>query len=106
MNVLYVTDKGQTKAAPAITKISGTGVEGAVFGDVAAVFVTSRSSVSSSISFTASGSGNISYYVSGVSAGSWEIKVGGVSYGTATATAEGGLLTFTAPAGSVTLTKK
>ena len=106
MNVLYVTDKGQTKTAPAITKISGTGVEGAVFGDVAAVFMTSRSSVSSSISFTASGSGNINYYVSGVASGSWEIKVDGVSYGTATATAEGGLLTFTAPAGALTLTKK
>ena len=104
MNVLYVTDKGQTKAAPAITKISGSGVTGGVFGDVAAVFATSRTRANTSLTFTVSGSGNVNYYVSGVAAGDWSITVGGVSYGTATATEEGGLITFTAPAGSVVIT--
>ena len=104
MNVLYVTDKGQTKAAPAITKISGSGVTGGIFGDVAAVFATSRTRANTSLTFTVSGSGNVNYYVSGVAAGDWSITVGGVSYGTATATEEGGLLSFTAPAGDVVIT--
>ncbi len=106
MNVLYVTDKGQTKNAPAITRITGTGALGGAFGDVAAIFATSRDRATGSLSATVSGSGNIKYYVSGVAAGEWTITVGGVSYGTATATADGGLLTFTAPAGALKLTKK
>ncbi len=106
MNVIYVTDKGQTKAAPAITEIVGTGVTGGVFGDVAAIFATSRDRATGTLSATVSGTGNMNYYVSGVAAGEWTVKVGGVSYGTATATEEGGLLTFTAPAGALTLTKK
>ena len=106
MNVLYVTDKGQTKSAPAITRITGTGALGGVFGDVAAIFATSRDRATGSLSATVSGSGTIKYYVSGVAAGEWMISVNGVSYGTASATEEGGLLTFTAPAGALTLTKK
>ena len=105
MNVLYVTDKGQTKAAPTVTKISGSGVEGGAFGDVAALFATSRERATGSLSATVSGSGNVNYYVSGVAEGEWSITVNGVSYGNATATAEGGLLTFTAPAGSLEITK-
>ena len=48
----------------------------------------------------------MSYYVSGVAAGDWTVTVGGKTVGTFSATAEGGLLTFTAPAGALTLTKK
>ena len=106
MNVLYVTDAGQTKTAPAVTEISGTGVEGGVFGDVAAIFATSRNESDTTISATVPGSGTMNYYVSGVAAGEWTITVGGVSYGTATATEEGGLLTFEAPAGELVLEKR
>ncbi|MBR2965280.1 MAG: InlB B-repeat-containing protein [Clostridia bacterium] len=104
MNVLYVTDKGQTKAAPNIEKISGVGVEGGVFGDVAAIFATSRTRATTSLSATVSGGGNMNYYVSGVAAGEWNVSVDGKDCGTYTATAEGGLLTFTAPDGKVEIT--
>ena len=106
MNVIYVTDKGQTKTAPAVEKVVGTSVEGGVFSGTAAIFTTSRNKVSSKISCTVPGDGSITYYVSGVAAGEWQISVGGASYGTATATAEGGLLTFTAPAGELVLEKR
>ena len=106
MNLLYVTDKGQTKEAPAISKITGTGVTGGVFGDVVAIFMTSRERVSTTVTAEVSGSGTVNYYVSGVSAGTWSIAVDGKAYGTATATEEGGLLTFSAPAGELTLTRK
>ena len=106
MNVIYVTDKGQAKSAPAVEKITGVGIEGGAFAGVAAAFITSRHKMYDPVSFSTSGTGEMTYYVSGVAAGEWTINVNGTSYGTATATADGGLLVFTAPAGSVTLTKK
>jgi len=105
MNVLYVTDAGQTKTAPAVTEITNkNGLEGGSFAGVAALFATSRTRSTSTLSATVSGDGDMSYYVSGVAAGEWEITVDGTSYGTAIATEEGGLLTFTAPAGQVVIT--
>ena len=56
------------------------------------------------LSCTTKGEGNIDYYVSGVAAGNWSVTVNGVDCGTFTATEEGGLLTFTAPAGAVVIT--
>ena len=106
MNVIYVTDKGQTKSAPAVEKITGVGIEGGAFAGVAAAFITSRHKMYDPVSFSTPGTGEMTYYVSGVASGEWTISVNGTSYGTATATADGGLLVFTAPAGSVTLTKK
>ena len=104
MNVIYVTDKGQAKAAPAIAKVTGNGVEGGTFGDVAAIFATSRDRVSSELSFTVSGGSSMNYYVSGVAAGNWKVTVDGKDCGSFTASEDGGLLTFTAPAGSVKIT--
>jgi hypothetical protein len=104
MNTMYVTDAGQTKSAPDIKHIKSEGVEGSTFGDVAAVFMTSRERVSSAVSFSVKGSGDMKYYVSGVAAGKWSISVGGKDYGTVTATEEGGFLNFTAPAGELKIT--
>ena len=103
MNVIYVTDAGQTKEAPEVTRVKGGFVEGGTFGDVAAIFVTSRDRRSAGFSAEIQGSGMMNYYVSGVASGEWQITVDGVSYGTATATEEGGLLTFKAPAGKLVL---
>ena len=105
MNLLYVTDAGQTKPAPIISRITGEAAMGGVFGNIAAIFATSRDRVATELSASVSGDGDMSYYVSGVAAGTWEITVNEKSYGAAVATEEGGLLTFTAPAGSITLKK-
>ena len=48
-----------------------------------------------------SGSSSMSYYVSGVAEGEWTVTVDGKEIGSFEASAEGGLLTFTAPAGAV-----
>jgi len=106
MNAMYVTDTSCTAAAPTVRKIAAAGVEGAQIGGAAAVFATSATREAAALSFTTTGTGNIKYYVSGVVAGNWSISVNGTSYGTATATDDGGLLTFTAPAGSVKLTRE
>ncbi|MBR2965277.1 MAG: heparinase II/III family protein [Clostridia bacterium] len=104
MNVLYVTDKGNDESVE-IKKIgNASGVEGGVFnGKIAAVFAIDRNGAKDKLSFTVSGNGNIDYYVSGVTAGEWKVAVDGKDCGTYTATEEGGLLTFTAPAGSVSI---
>jgi hypothetical protein len=78
-------------------------VEGSTFGNLAAVFMTSRERADSAVSFTAKGDGEMKYYISGVTAGEWTISVNGKDCGKASATAEGGLLVFTAPAGSVVI---
>ena len=104
MNVLYVSDKGNDKSVEVKKIGSASGVEGSVFdGKIAAVFATDRNGAKDKLSFTVSGNGNIDYYVSGVTAGEWTVTVDGKDCGTYTATEEGGLLTFTAPAGSVVI---
>ena len=102
LNAMYVCDAGNDPSLSAKT-ITSTKATGAVLGNVVAVFADSASPETSSFSFTASGSGTLSYYVSGVKAGTWKITVGSTTK-TATATSDGGLLVFTAPAGTVTLT--
>ncbi len=104
LNVLYVTDAGNKTEAPAIAKITGEGVTGSVFGNVAALFATSRERNTAVLSASVSGSGDITYYVSGLYDGSWMVSVDGKSVGKFTATEEGGMITFTAPAGNVVIT--
>ena len=105
MNVIYVTDKGNKKAATVESIENAVGLEGGVFqGKIAGLFATSRTGAKTTLSCTTKGEGTMSYYVSGVKAGSWTVTVDGTTVGTFTATAEGGLLTFEAPAGNVTIT--
>ena len=103
LNVMYVCDADKNLNLPA-TAISNDTVKGAKIGNTAAIFVTSATRRSTSFEFTVSGSGGLKYYVSGVAAGKWTVKVGTNTVTTVTATSEGGFLTFTAPAGTVTLT--
>ena len=102
LNVTYVCDKNNDPNLTATAITNSSAATGAVIGKVAAVFADGASRQTSSFSFTTSGSGTLTYYVSGVGAGKWTVKVGSNTQ-TVTATEDGGLLVFTAPAGSVTL---
>ncbi len=102
LNVMYVCDADKSPNLTA-TAISTGDVKGAVIGKVAAVFVTNATRRSTTLTFTAGGSGEYTYYVSGVKAGKWNVLVGSTLITTVTATEEGGLLVFTAPAGTITL---
>ena len=105
MNVLYVTDKGNENAASIEKVANATGLEGSVFnGKIAGLFASSRTGATEALSCITEGEDSIDYYVSGVAAGEWSVTVDGKDCGTYTATAEGGLLTFTAPAGAVVIT--
>ncbi len=99
LNVMYVCHKDESPSLAAAGFSDGT-VQGAVIGNTAAVFVKSASRRSTEFSFTASGEGILNYYVSGVAEGTWSVIVGGVTVNAATATADGGLLVFRAPAGA------
>ena len=104
VNVIYVCDANKTPQNVTATEISNGTVKGAVIGNVAAVFVASKTRQTAGFTIPASGSGDLTYYVSGVKEGNWTVRVGS-STQTVTATKDGGLLVFTAPAGTVTLTK-
>ncbi|MBR2351108.1 MAG: heparinase II/III family protein [Clostridia bacterium] len=104
MNVLYVTDKGNKNAASVVSIEDAIGLEGGVFeGRIVGLFASARDGADETLSCTTSGEGYLDYYVSGVAAGEWSVSVNGADYGTYTATEEGGLLTFTAPAGKITI---
>ena len=105
MNVIYVTDKGNENAAKVVSVTKASGLEGGVFNEkIVGLFASSRTGANEALSCTTKGKGNLDYYVSGVAAGSWTVTVDGKDCGTYTATEEGGLLTFTAPAGAVVIT--
>ena len=101
LNVMYVTDADKSISLKA-TAIETDVVKGAAMGSVVAVFVTSATRRSTAFSFSVTRTGDVTYYVSGVKAGNWTVSVGGNTQ-TVKATADGGLLVFTAPAGSVSL---
>ena len=106
LNVMYVCDSTTNIQLPA-TKIQTTELVGGVIGNTVAVFVTNAARRTNGITFTVTGSGggDLNYYVSGVAAGNWTVSVGGKTQ-TVTVTEESGLLTFTAPAGTVIVSKR
>jgi hypothetical protein len=105
LNVITVTDAGNKKM-PTVRDISAAeGLEGAVFDKkIVALFATSRKRATSELSCKTAGSAEMSYYVSGIPEGKWKVTVDGKTVGTFEATAEGGLLVFSAPAGEIKIT--
>ena len=105
LNVITVTDKGNETMPSVRVTTAENGLTGGVFGkSIAVLFATSRERATTEMSCTTKGDGKMSYYVSGVAAGNWTVSVDGQTVGTYSATEDGGLLTFEAPAGSVTIT--
>ena len=104
LNAMYVCDTDSDHNLVA-SSISTAVVKGAVLGNTAAVFVTSATRRTTAFSFTATGEGYLNYYVSGVAAGTWLVTAGGKTVSYDAATSDGGLLVFSAPAGTeITLT--
>jgi hypothetical protein len=105
MNVIYVTDKGNDEIVEVRKLGSANGVEGGIFNEkIAAIFATAREGAKEQLSFSVTGGNSVDYYVSGVTAGEWSVTVDGNDCGTYTATEDGGLLRFTAPAGNIVVT--
>ena len=104
LNVMYVCDADKNPTGQTATEITGTAIKGAQIGKVAAVFVTNATRRAATFNFTASGSGELTYYVSGVRNGNWKVTDANGKEQTVSATKDGGLLVFTAAAGQITLT--
>ena len=104
LNVITVTDAGGGNIPSSVATENNSGIEGAVFGGkIAALFATDRNRAQGLISCVTSGKGSIDYYVSGVAEGEWVVNVDGKNIGIFESSAEGGILTFTAPAGRVVI---
>ncbi len=108
MNVLYVTDS-QTEQIPTMKALGGGDKEyvGAIANDQVAVFVTETGTDyrTSEISVSGiSGTQKLDYYVGGLAAGKWQVKVGANTVGEFTVKDGEHFLTFNARAGRLTLT--
>ncbi len=105
LNVMYVSDAKDAQGnATSNTLAPSTLVqcdthEGAVtFGNVV-MFSKTNTPITSVVTFTAEGSGEMSYYVGGLAAGQWLVTVGNRTAIECTVNAASGLLTFAANAG-------
>ena len=104
MNLIYVTDKGNDDIATMKATSSDDGLTGAIFEKkIVALFATDRNRATATVSCKTTGSSAMDYYVSGLAEGKWTVTVDGKSIGTYDATAEGGMIVFKAPAGTVTV---
>ena len=102
MNVLYVSDSGNTVTATP-TLIEGNHLTGATFKNHTTVFVNDVTHSSDSLSFETTGEGTMTYYVGGLTEGEWKVMINGEHVGNYEATAEGKMLTFTGDVGTVQL---
>ncbi len=106
LNVMYVGDAKDAQGnATSNTLAPSTLVqcdthEGAVtFGNVV-MFSKTNAPITSAVTFTAEGAGNMTYYVGGLAAGAWTVLVNNAIACEYTVDAESGLLTFAAEAGA------
>jgi len=106
LNVIYVTNSTSTLKLT-VKNVSGYSedgssklLEGASVRGVTTLFATDKTELKQAFKFTAAGSGNMTYYIGGLSAGKWDIYVGGALLTTKQIASGEGLLTFTATAGS------
>ena len=102
-NVLYFTDSdNDEKLNPELTEndqVIGTKVE-----NTHVFFSKSHARSASEISFTTDGKGVSRYMLLGLHAGTWHVKVDGVTVAHAYCTEEGGMISFYAPHGDITVT--
>ena len=105
LNALYVTDRACEQTLTPIPTL-GDGNVGVQLGGVCTVFATDATLTERPIAFSAEGDGLLTYYVSGVAPGVWRVSVDGRAVACLTVKDGEGLLTFSAPAGSILIEKQ
>ncbi len=101
LNVLQVSDNDKEYYRE-VAKIDTNEVAGAVIADRVVTFSKSGKNIESAFGFSVSGEGEYQYTLADMKPGKWSVNAGGVSL-EAVATEEGQLVSFTAPAGDVSL---
>lgn len=102
--VMYATD-ADCEDAPEIIRLESFGILGAKFADRAALFVEGMGQHPAIIDLDVPGEGDLTYYVSGLSDGKWQVKTGKKSL-TIKVKPEERFACFKAPAGKLTLIRK
>ena len=102
MNVIYVSDSG-TVVSASPTLLESDYMTGATFKDKVVMFINDSIYSSDPHTFVTTGEGTMTYYISGLTEGSWKVNVNGVDVGEYTATEEGKMITFQADPGTVTI---
>ena len=103
MNVLYVSDSGTTVSATPTLLESGY-LTGATFKNYTAMFVNDTMQSSVPHTFFTEGDETMTYYIGGLTEGSWEVSINGVVIGSYEATTDGKMITFEGETGTVTIT--
>ncbi len=104
LTAMYVSDATNGEALE-VKYLDSDSVECALIMDKIIAFTktTSDAQQYKEFSFTTEGTGLYEYYVAGIEAGTWNVKVDGVSVAYTYADEGASILTFTAPTGDVTL---
>ncbi|MBE7026681.1 MAG: hypothetical protein E7410_03865 [Ruminococcaceae bacterium] len=106
LNVMYVGSADDNSALQQATLIETDAFAGAKIFDRVAMFSKAKARVTDTVSFTVPGSEQaLKVNVAGLCAGTWDITVNGNKVDTQIASEEGGIIYFTAPAGSYTITR-
>lgn len=104
LSVMYVTDE-ENENPLEVTKLSDDGILGATVMNNALLYIQKLPCPNKRYEIEVTGEGDMTYYVSGLSAGKWNAKVGGKSINL-TVKPDERFARFTAPAGKLVLTQK
>lgn len=105
LNVMYVNDADKDLALEKAQLIETDSFAGAKIFNRVAMFNKNKARTKDAVSFTVPGDdAELKVNVAGLEAGTWSIKVNGTDIGTQIASEDGGIIYFTAPAGSYELT--
>ncbi len=104
VTVMYVTDAKNEAAPVKAVELESDDLVGALIFDCAMLFPKEQGRVEKALSFTVSGDGEIDYYLADIHAGTWSVSVNGKKIGEYKVTREGGVLSFAAEAGNITVT--
>ncbi|HZG75518.1 MAG TPA: glycoside hydrolase domain-containing protein, partial [Paenibacillus sp.] len=104
LNVMQVMD-GATEPLPVERVDAGT-MEGARIQDRVALFSKSGDRLGGTVEVAVAGSGTVQFVLADLQAGRWKIKGPGSASGEGIVTEEGGVLSFSGPAGTYSLTYK
>ena len=103
LTVMYVTD-ATNKATPVkADEIQTNELIGASIFNKALLFAKEQGKLTTSFTVTVNGENEIDYYIGGVADGKWNVKVDGKTVKTVSSANGEGILSFTAPAGKLTV---
>lgn len=101
-NVMYVTDAdSEAKITP--NMFENDLLIGTEFGENVIAFTKSGDRNADELTFTTEGSGIRRYFILGMYEGTWNISVDGVSVAHSVSSVDGGMISFYAPSGNVTV---